>query len=71
MTEVETRVVVEGTYSDTGIVSDIREGEEEMEMVVKSTKIKEGGEEEIGKEGEGRGEEMKGREAGMAGEEGG
>ena len=39
-------------------------------MEVESTKIGEGGEEEIGKEGEGRGEKMKRREAGMAGEEG-
>ena len=64
-------MVVEGTYSDIGIVSDIREGEGEMKMIVESTKIREGGEEEIGKEGEGRGEEMKGREARMAREEGG
>ena len=41
-----------------------------MKMIMESTKIREGGEEGIGKEGEGRGEEMKGREAGMAGEEG-
>ena len=27
VTEVETRVIVEGTYSDTRIVSDIGEGE--------------------------------------------
>ena len=85
VTYVEIRVIVEGMNSDTGMVSDIREGEgemkiivesikireggEEMEMIVESTKIREGGEEEIGKEGEGRGEEMKGREAGMAGKE--
>ena len=67
--EVETRVIVEGTDSDIKIVSDIGEGEREMEMIVESTKIGEGGEEEIGKEGEGRGEEMKGREAEMAREE--
>ena len=40
-------------------------------MVMESTKIREGGEEGIGKEGEGRGEEMKGREVGMTEEEGG
>ena len=60
-------MVVEGTDSDIGIVSDIREGEREIEMIVKSTKIGEGGEEGIGKKGEGRGEEMKGRVAGMVG----
>ena len=63
-------MVVEGTDSDIGIVSDIGEGEGEIEMIVESTKIREGGEEGIGKEGEGRGEEMKGREAGMLREEG-
>ena len=68
---METREVEKGTDSDTRIVSDIREGEGEMEIIVESTKIEEGGEEEIGKEGEGRGEEMKGREARMAGEEDG
>ena len=68
--EVEMRVIVEGTDSDTGIVSDIGEGEGEMKMIVESTKIRRE-EEEIGKEGEGRGEEMKGREVGMTGEEGG
>ena len=71
VTEVETRVIVEGIDSDTEIVSDIREGEGEIEMIVESTKIREGGEEEIGKEGEGRGEKMKGREVRMIGEEGG
>ena len=62
-------MIVKGIDSDTRIVSDIREGEGEMEMIVESTKIREGGEEGIGKEGEGRGEEMKGREARMAEEE--
>ena len=71
VTEVETRVIVEGTDSDIRIIFDIGEGEGEMKMIVESTKIREGGEEEIGKEGEGRGEEMKGREAGMIREEGG
>ena len=64
-------MVVEGTDSDTGMVSDIGEGEREIEMIVESIKIGEGGEEGVGKEGEGRGEEMKGREDRMAGEEGG
>ena len=40
-----------------------------MEMIVESTRIGEGREEGVGKEGEGRGEEMKGREAGRVGEE--
>ena len=71
VTEVETRVIVEGMDSDTGMVSAIGEGEGEMKIIVESTKIGEGGEEEIGKEGEGRREEMKGREAGMAREEDG
>ena len=67
--EVETRVIVESTDSDTRIVSDIGEGEGEIKIIVESTKIREGGEEEIGKEGEGRREDMKEREAGMAREE--
>ena len=61
-------MIVEGIDLDIGIVFDIREGEGEMKIIVESTKI-EGGEEEIGKEGEGRGEEMKRREAEMAREE--
>ena len=52
--------VIEDTESDTGIVSDLREGDGEMKIIVESTKIGEGRE-----EGEGSGEEMKGREAGM------
>ena len=67
-TEVKTRVIVKGTNSDTRIVSDIGEGDGEMKIIVESTKIR-GGEEEIGKEGEGRGEEIKRREARMAEEE--
>ena len=62
-------MVVEGTDLDTRIVSNIGEGE--MKMIVESTKNGEGGEEEICKEGERRGEEMKGREVGMAKEESG
>ena len=71
VTEVEIRVIVEGTNLDTRIVSDIEEGEREMKMIVESTRIKEGREEGVGKEREGRGEEMRGREAGRAGEESG
>ena len=59
---METSEVEEGTYLDTGIVSDIEEEEGEMKMIVESTRIGEGREEGKGKEGEGRGEEMKGRE---------
>ena len=40
-------------------------------MIVESPRIGEGREEGIGKEGEGRREEMKGREVGMAREESG
>ena len=40
--EVETRVIVEGTDLDTGIISDIEEGEGEMKIIMKSTKIREG-----------------------------
>ena len=43
--KVETRVVVESTNSDIGIVSDIGEGEGEIKMIMESTKIREGGEE--------------------------
>ena len=68
---METREVEEGTNLDIRIVSDIEEGVREMEMIMESTRIGEGREEGIGKEGEGRREEMKGREAGRAGEEGG
>ena len=68
---METREVEEGTDSNTGIVYNIREGEEEMKMIVESTRILEGREEGVGKEGEGRGEEMKGRVEGRAEEESG
>ena len=47
-------MIVEGTDSDTKIVSNIREGEGEMKMIVESTKIKKRGEDEIRKEGEGK-----------------
>ena len=56
--------MVEGTESDTGIVSDLGEGDGEIEIIVESTKIREGRE-----EGEGSGEEMKRREARMVREE--
>ena len=56
--------MVESIESDTRIVSDLREGDGEMKIIVESTKIGEGRE-----EGEGIGEEMKGREAEMLGEE--
>ena len=55
---------VEGIDSDTEIVSDIEEGDGEIKIIVESTKI---GEER--EEGEKSREEMKGREAGIAGEE--
>ena len=62
-------MIVKGIVPDTGMVSDIGEGEGEIEIIVESTKIGGGGEEEVGKEGEGKGEEIKGKEARMAGEE--
>ena len=52
--------MVEGTESDIGIVSDLRKRDGEIEIIVELTKIREGRE-----EGEGSGEEMKGREARM------
>ena len=55
---------VEGIYSDTRIVSDIGEGDGEIEIMVESTKIGEGR-----VDGEGSEEVMKGREAGITGEE--
>ena len=55
--------VIEGTKSDIGIVSEIREGDREMK-IMESTKIGEGRE-----KGEGSGEEMKRREAEITGEE--
>ena len=63
MGEERTRVI-EDTESDTGIVSDLREGDGEIKIIMESTKIGEGRE-----KGEGSGEEMKGREAGITGEE--
>ena len=48
------REVEEGTDSDTRIVFDIGEGEGEIKIIVESTKIRGGREEETGKEGEGR-----------------
>ena len=56
--------MIEGTELDTRIVSDLREGDGEIEIIVESTKI---GEER--EKGEESGEEMKGRETGIAGEE--
>ena len=56
--------VIEDTDSDTGIVSDLEEGDGEIEIITESTKIGEGRVDE-----EGSGEEMKGREAGMTGED--
>ena len=55
---------VEGIYSNTGIVSEIEEGDGEIEIMTESTKIGEGRE-----KGEESGEEMKGRETEIAGEE--
>ena len=62
--EEERIEVIEDTESDTGIVSDLREGDGEIEIITESTKIGEGRVDE-----EGSGEEMKGREAGMTGED--
>ena len=56
--------VIEDTESDTEIVSDLGEGDGEIEIIIESTKIGEGKVDE-----EGSGEEMKGREAGMTGED--
>ena len=55
---------VEGIDSDTKIVSDIREGDREIEIMVESTKI---GEERVDEARSG--EEMKGREVRITGEE--
>ena len=55
---------VEGIDSDTRIVSDIGEGDEKIEIMIKSTRIGEGRGEEIGS-----GEEVKGKDAGRTGEE--
>ena len=56
--------VIEDTELDTGIVSDLREGDGEIEIIIESTKIGEGRVDEAGS-----GEEMKGREAGRTGED--
>ena len=63
MRKVETRMV-EDTKSNTGIVSDLGEGDGEIEIIVESTKIGEGRE-----DGEGSREVMKERKARIAGEE--
>ena len=55
---------MEGIESDARIVSDLGEGDGEMKIIMESTKI---GEEKINETGSG--EEMKGREARIAGEE--
>ena len=56
--------MVEGTESDTKIVSDLGEGDGEIEIIVESTQIREKRE-----EGKGSGKKMKGREAAMVGDE--
>ena len=56
--------LIEDTESDIRIVSDLGEGDGEIEIIMESTKIGEGRVDE-----EGSREEMKGREAGMTGEE--
>ena len=55
---------VERIDSDTVIVSEIGEGDGEIEIMTESTKIREGRVDE-----EGSGEEMKGREVGRTGED--
>ena len=55
--------MIEDTESDTRIVSDLEEGDREIEIMMESTKIGEGRE-----KGEGSGEKMKGREARITGE---
>ena len=56
--------LIEDTESDTGIVSDLGEGDGEIEIITESTKIGKGRVDE-----EGSGEEKKGREVGMTGED--
>ena len=56
--------VIEDTESDIGIVSNLEEGDREIEIIIESTKIGKGRGDE-----EGSGEEIKGREAGMTGED--
>ena len=58
--------VIEGIESDTEIMSDLGEGDGEIEIITESTKIREGRVDE-----EGSGEEMKGRDAGRTGEDSG
>ena len=55
---------IEGTESDTEIMSEYREGDGEIEMITESTKIGEERGEETGS-----GEEVKGKDAGRTGEE--
>ena len=65
MTMGEERIEgIEGTESDTKIMSECREGDGEIEMITESTKIGE----ERGDE-TGSGEEVKGKDAGRTGEE--
>ena len=56
--------VIEGTESDTGIKSELGEGDGKIEMIMESIKIGEGRVDEAGS-----GEKMKGREAGRIGED--
>ena len=56
--------VIKDTESDTGRVSDLGEGDGEIERITESTKLGEGRVDE-----EGSGEKMKGREAERIGED--
>ena len=56
--------VIDGTESDTGIMSNLGEGDGEIKIITESTKI---GEERVDEVGSG--EEMKGRDAGKTGED--
>ena len=56
--------MIEDTESDTRIVSDLGEGDGEIEIITESTKIREGRVDEAES-----GEEMKGRDAGRTGED--
>ena len=60
----EERIDIEGTESDTGIMSDLGEGDGEIKMITESTKIGEEREVETGS-----GEEVKGKNVGRTGEE--
>ena len=62
--EEERIEVIEDTESDTGIVSDLGEGDGKIKIITESTKIGEGRVDE-----EGSGEEMKGRVVGRTGED--